>query len=53
MLDHIYDFFDEVCKYAFGEDPNVAKWDNDDYFLNIVNDTIDTIENPLGLPAWL
>lgn len=53
VLDHICDFFDEVCKYAFGEDPNVAKWDNDDYFLNIVNDTIETIENPLGLPAWL
>ena len=53
VLDHICDFFDEVCKYAFGEDASVARWDNDDYFLNIVNDTIETIENPLGLPAWL
>lgn len=53
VLDHICDFFDEVCRHGFGENTGDAKWDHDDYFLNIVNDTIDTIENPLGLPAWL
>lgn len=53
VLDHICDFFDEVCRLGFGENTDDAKWDNDEYFLNIVNDTIEGIENPLGLPPWL
>ncbi len=52
-LDNLPKFFDEVCQRGFGENPNDAKWDYDDYFLNEVKDRIETIENPLGLPDWL
>ncbi|MDD7618641.1 MAG: hypothetical protein PUJ43_02160 [Bacillales bacterium] len=53
VLDHICDFFDEVCQHGFGEDPKTAEWDYDDYFLKIANDSIESIENPLGIPPWL
>lgn len=53
VLDHICDFFDEVCEKGFGENPDDAKWDYDDYFLEKANDEIDVLVNPLGLPEWI
>lgn len=53
VLDHICDFFDEVCELAFGENPKDAKWDYDDYFVEEATGEIEAIDNPLGLPWWL
>ena len=53
VLDHICEFFDEVCRLGFGENTDDAKWDYDDYFLGFAKEDIDLIENPLGLPPWL
>ena len=46
-------FHGEKCLVLFGEDIDDAQWDYDDYFLAVVNDEIDTIINPLGLPDYI
>lgn len=53
VLNHICDFFDEVCEKAFGENFADAKWDYDDYFLKQANGEIETLVNPLGLQDWI
>lgn len=52
-LDELHLFFDELCKKAFDEDADDAKWDYDDYFVQQAKDEIETIENPLGIPWFL
>ena len=52
-LDDLHLFFDELCKKAFDENADDAKWDYDDYFIQQAKDEIETIENPLGIPWFL
>ena len=52
-LDNMHNFFDEVCIRGFGENPDDAEWDYDDYFINQVDDEIECLTNPLGLPPWV
>ena len=52
-LDNMHNFFDEVCIRGFGENPDDAEWDYDDYFINQVDDEIECVTNPLGLPPWV
>lgn len=52
-LDNMHNFFDEVCIRGFGENPDDAEWDYDDYFMNQVDDEIECLTNPLGLPPWV
>ena len=52
-LDELPLFFDEVCQRGFGENPNDARWDYDDFFIGRANEEIELIKNPLGLPSWL
>lgn len=52
-LDDLHLFFDELCKKAFDENADDAKWDYDDYFVQQAKDEIETIENPLGIPWFL
>lgn len=52
-LDNMHKFFDEVCIRGFGENPDDAKWDYDDYFIEQVDNEIEAMTNPLGLPPWV
>ena len=52
-LDNLHEFFDEVCVRGFGENPDDAQWDYDDYFIKQVDYEIESITNPLGLPPWV
>ena len=52
-LDNLQKFFNEVCSRGFSENIENSGWDYDDYFVNIVEDEIEAITNPLGLPAWV
>ena len=47
------EFFRELCAAIWDEDEEEARWNFDDYFEAIVNDEIETIDNPLGLPPWI
>lgn len=48
-LDNLHNFFDEVCERGFGENPKDAEWDYDDYFIQEVDDKIESLTNSLGL----
>ncbi|MDY4052771.1 MAG: hypothetical protein SOY80_05455, partial [Bacilli bacterium] len=48
-IDNLHLFFDELCARAFGENADDAQWDYDDYFLDVVQDEIDVIVNPLDI----
>ena len=52
-LDNLYKFFNEICEKGFQENTDDAQWDYDDFFLEQVDLEIDTLTNPLGLPAWV
>lgn len=53
LLDGLKVFFANYCKLVLGENREIAQWDYDDWFLEKVNDEIETITNPLGLPKWI
>ncbi len=52
-LKEILIFFDHLCEHAFDEDVMNANWNYDDFFINYVNDQIEMINNPLGLPYYI
>ncbi|MGD9679218.1 MAG: hypothetical protein AB7V16_12830 [Vulcanibacillus sp.] len=45
-------FFEELCEKIFNENLFYTKWNYDSYFESIINNHIDLINNPLGLPPW-
>lgn len=53
LLDGVTTFFMEYCRVVFGENYDEAQWNYNNYFLYKVNDEIDFVRNPLGLPPWL
>lgn len=53
VLDHICDFFDEVCEKGFKENTTDAKWDYDDYFIKKAKEEIEILTNPLGIHDWI
>jgi hypothetical protein len=46
-------FFDNLCAKAFDEDVTNADWDYDEFFIQFVDDVIEGITNPLGLPWYI
>jgi hypothetical protein len=42
-------FFEEYCRLVFGENAKEAFWNSDEYFLAIVRNEIDEINDPMGL----
>lgn len=46
-------FFKEFCKTVWDEDEDEAQWNYNDFFEHIVDEQIETITNPLGLPPWI
>jgi hypothetical protein len=46
-------FFKEYCRLVFEENFNEAQWNYNDYFLNKVNNEIESVTNPLGIPWWI
>ena len=53
LMDGCISFFKEYCNLVFDEDYDEAQWNYGQYFLNIVNDTIDGFTNPLGIPSYI
>ena len=53
LLTGVKEFFIEYCNLAFGENYESAQWNYNDWFLEKVNDEIESITNPLGLPPWI
>ena len=53
FLDHICEFYDEVCRLGFKENTEHAAWDFDNYFLSVVGEEIEFMNNPLGLLQWI
>jgi hypothetical protein len=49
MLKDLLPFYEALCHEFFDEDPDMAAWNYDDYFIEIVRDTINAIENPFDL----
>ena len=49
MLKDLLPFYEALCREFFDEDPDMATWNYDDYFIEIVRDTINAIENPFDL----
>ena len=57
LIEKVYtgcaEFFYEFCKAIWGEDEYEARWNYNTYFEAIVNERIEDIDNPLGLPPWI
>lgn len=49
MLFDLVPFYENLCRVFFGEDPEKAQWNYDDYFVGIVNQTITDHTNPLDI----
>lgn len=49
----VSNFFKEYCKLVFSERYDEAQWNYSRYFLDIVSDEIELINNPLGLPDYI
>lgn len=45
-------FFENFCEKVFDEDIEISKWNYDEYFINLVRDEIEAINNPMGLPFF-
>jgi hypothetical protein len=46
-------FFDNLCLKVFEEDVVNADWNYNDFFIKYVNNEIEFINNPLGLPWYI
>lgn len=53
ILKGVIVFFRNYCELVFKENYDRAQWDYEEYFVARVNDEIDGIINPLGLPDYL
>lgn len=53
LLNRVQTFFVEYCKIVFGENYDEAQWNYSKFFLSKVNDEIEMLQNPLGLPDWI
>ena len=52
LIDGCIEFFKEYCQLMFDESYDQSLWNYNKYFLDIVNDQIDLITNPMGLQWW-
>lgn len=53
LLTELKEFFIAYCNLTFDENYESAQWNYNDWFLEKVNDEIESITNPLGLPPWI
>lgn len=53
ILTGVSEFFKNYCKFVFKEDYDRAQWDYEEYFISKINEEIETLRNPLGLPDYL
>jgi len=53
LLNGVELFFKNYCRLVFEEDYDIAQWNYDGFFLNNVNNEIEGMKNPLGLPDWI
>ena len=52
LLNGCYSFFKEDCELVYKENYDEAQWNYGRYFLEIVDEQIELITNPLGLPWY-
>ena len=53
LLDGLQKFFDEFCNKVFGETTDYPEWNTEEYYARIVDDMIEDVTNPLGLPWYV
>ena len=53
LLDGVTKFFDEFCQKVFGETTDYPEWNTEAFYVKLVNDKIEDITNPLGLPWYV
>ncbi len=53
LLDGCDQFFKDYCELVFEEKYEEAQWNYGKYFLDIVDEEIENITNPLGIPFYL
>lgn len=53
LLNGVQTFFIEYCKIVFDENYDEAQWNYSKFFLSKVNDEIEMLQNPLGIPDWI
>ena len=53
LIDGCAEFFKEYCELVFGENYAEAQWNYGGYFVEAVDDKMDDIDNPLGLPDFI
>ena len=46
-------FFKEYCELVYKENYDEAQWNYGRYFLDLVDEQIELITNPLGLPWYI
>jgi len=52
LLDGCSEFFKEYCAFVYHENYTEAQWNYDSFFVNIVDNNIDVIVDPLGLKYY-
>lgn len=53
LLNGCNSFFMEYCELVYKENYDEAQWNYGRYFINMVDETIELITNPLGLPWYI
>jgi hypothetical protein len=53
LLSCVDTFIKGYCLIVFNEDETEVSWNSDEHFLNAVHNTMEAVENPLGLPLWI
>ena len=53
LLDGVMKYFEEWCELNCDENYLEAQWNYDDYFINAVDDSIESFTNPLGLEPFI
>ena len=53
LLEGLGRFFEEFCQKVFSEKTNYPEWNTEYYYAKLVDDKIEEVTNPLGLPWYL
>lgn len=53
LLNGCNSFFMEYCELVYNENYDEAQWNYARYFINMVEEQIELLTNPLGLPWYI
>ena len=53
LFEGLRSFFDEFCSNVIGEDLSFPRWNTELFFLELVKEKIEDVQNPLGLSKYV